>query len=149
MRLVKFTLEDAKDICNWKYDGYYSIYNEPSWDEMINSKRKICLEEVRDKEYVKVIDENNNYIGYGRIRKVFDSYLVGFAMKPEYTGKGLGFEFVNTIINDLHGRLLLEVRESNKRAINCYKKVGFNTIDKKYVENDINEYVLIMVLDKN
>ena len=149
MRLEKFTLKDAKDICNWKYEEEYSIYNEPTWKEMLATGKKITLEEVRNKEYVKVVDENNNYIGYGRIRTVIDDYLVGFGMKPEYTGKGLGKEFVETVIKDLHGRLVLEVRESNKRAINCYKSVGFRICDRKYLEDDIkSEYVLIMVLDK-
>ena len=145
MKLGKFTLKDAKDICNWKYDGFYSIYNEPSWEEMVNTGRKLCFKKVRDSEYVKVLDDNNNYIGYGRIREVLGSYLIGVAMKPEYTGKWLGFEFVSTIIKNLHGRLVIEVREENKRAINCYKKVGFKVIDRKYYEDN---YYLIMVLNK-
>ncbi len=145
MRLDKFTLEDAKDICNWKYDGFYSIYNEPSWEEMVNTGRKLCLKEVRDNEYVKVLDDNNNYIGYGRIREILGCYLIGVAMKPEYTGKGLGSEFVNTIIKDLHGRLVIEVREENKRAIKCYEKVGFKVINRKFFEDD---YYLTMILDK-
>ena len=145
MRLEKFTLEDAKDMCTWKYDGYYSVYNEPSWEKMIKSGRQVCNEEIRDREYVKVLDDNNNYIGYGRIRDILGTYLVGFAMKPEYTGKGLGKEFVNTVIKDLHGKLILEVRIDNKRAIKCYKKVGFKVTDRKYFEDN---YYLIMVLNK-
>lgn len=47
---VKFTEELAKEITTWKYEGDYSIYNLPSWDEIIKKhyvkkrKEKISLD---------------------------------------------------------------------------------------------------------
>lgn len=35
---VKFTEELAKEITTWKYKGDYSIYNLPSWDEIIKKQ---------------------------------------------------------------------------------------------------------------
>lgn len=35
---VKFTEELAKEITTWKYEGDYSIYNLPSWDEVIKKQ---------------------------------------------------------------------------------------------------------------
>ena len=149
MKTKELSLKDAKELVTWQYEEEYSIYNEPSWEEMVKQKRHITIPSIRKEQYVKVIDDNNNFIGYGRIREIFDNYLVGFGMNPIYCGKGLGKEFINTIIKDLKGTIILEVRESNKRAIKCYKSVGFKTIDKKYLEDSIkSEYVCIMELKK-
>lgn len=35
---VKFTEEHAIEVINWKYEGKYSIYNLPPWEEI---KRRI------------------------------------------------------------------------------------------------------------
>ncbi|MCU9811096.1 hypothetical protein [Paraclostridium sp. AKS81] len=39
---VKFTEELAKEITTWKYEGDYSIYNLPSWDEVIKKQISLC-----------------------------------------------------------------------------------------------------------
>lgn len=33
LRLEEFTELHAKEICDWKYDCQYSIYNLPSWEK--------------------------------------------------------------------------------------------------------------------
>lgn len=38
LKLVEFTESYAKEICNWKYDGEYSIYNYPEWNLALNSQ---------------------------------------------------------------------------------------------------------------
>lgn len=31
--------DDKKEICSWKYEGDYEIYNLPSYEEMKNKKK--------------------------------------------------------------------------------------------------------------
>lgn len=44
---VKFTEELAKEITTWKYEGDYSIYNLPSWDEIIKKQISLDMQTVR------------------------------------------------------------------------------------------------------
>lgn len=32
--LNEFTEVHAKNVCTWKYDNEYSIYNMPSWEDV-------------------------------------------------------------------------------------------------------------------
>ena len=32
------TEDDAKEICLWKYDGEYAVYNMPKWEECLAKK---------------------------------------------------------------------------------------------------------------
>ncbi|MEY8624735.1 hypothetical protein AALJ34_14140 [Paraclostridium bifermentans] len=51
---VEFTEELAKEITTWKYEGDYSIYNLPSWDEIIKKQISLCKKEKREKRKEKI-----------------------------------------------------------------------------------------------
>jgi len=62
---------------------------------------------------------------------------IGFGLKPELTGHGLGAGFVSACIefavkrHDYRGEYVrLGVATSNKRAITVYERVGFEPFDK-------------------
>ncbi len=68
---------------------------------------------------------------------------VGFGMRPDLTGSGLGYEFISECISyavDKHeykGEYVrLGVAQFNKRAIKTYEKNGFEVFDT--VKADIN-----------
>ncbi|MEF9991448.1 MAG: hypothetical protein RSD22_09350 [Romboutsia sp.] len=44
---VKFTEEHAIEVTNWKYEGEYSIYNLPSWDEVLKNKFSFIIEDKK------------------------------------------------------------------------------------------------------
>ncbi len=46
---VKFTEEHAIEVINWKYEGKYSIYNLPPWEEI---KKKNFSLSKEDKEKI-------------------------------------------------------------------------------------------------
>lgn len=58
-----------------------------------------------------------------------DEELLTITVAPEYVGQGYGRQLLETLLNDAHARgaqrLLLEVRQSNHRAIRLYESVGF------------------------
>jgi ribosomal protein S18 acetylase RimI-like enzyme len=60
------------------------------------------------------------------------SYIYGFAMLPEYRGRGYGHQVLSLVVADLlaagHDDISLEVATSNDRALELYKATGFETV---------------------
>ncbi|NSB13446.1 GNAT family N-acetyltransferase [Clostridium beijerinckii] len=132
MRLILEELTElyAKEICNWKYDGEYSIYNYPSWTKVLDDKWAITIEEKRKKEFFAVIDEEYKLCGYIRLQEKNECILVGVGLKPYLCGQRLGdtlMEIVKQQCANLYPSKIvaLEVRSFNERAIKCYKRAGF------------------------
>ncbi len=70
-----------------------------------------------------------------------------FIANKRYRSKGIGKKAIErVIVNDLQyfgtKKILLNVREENSRAINCYKKVGFKET-RKFKKDDINVIEMI------
>ncbi|QOR34688.1 ribosomal protein S18-alanine N-acetyltransferase [Clostridium sp. 'deep sea'] len=97
-----------------------------------------------------VLLKNETIIAYGGLWQVLDeSHITTIAVDPNYQGKGYG----NTMLNILFSKavtngatsITLEVRESNEKAINLYKKNGFLVGGRriKYY-SDNNEDALVM-----
>ena len=47
LRLEILTKDHARQICCWKYEGIYSIYNFPDWSTLIKQRWGITQEEKR------------------------------------------------------------------------------------------------------
>lgn len=99
------------------------------------------------------IKVDGKYIGATWLEKEAseDFPILGiFIVDEEYRNKGIGTEAIKQIINnDLMkmntNNVLLRVRAENKRAISCYKKVGF--IEKtRYVKNSVDVLEMIYTL---
>lgn len=77
-----------------------------------------------------------------------DSAVLGIFIADElYRNKGIGKSAIEQIVkNDLHymntNKILLRVREENKRAIRCYKAVGFKE-NRRFRKNDLNVIEMI------
>lgn len=133
MELRNFTEENARELCTWKYENEYSIYNFPRWDIVKEQNWGTADEEKRKYEFAAVYD-GKQYIGFIRFVKDNDFYLVGLGLKPSYCGRGYGESLMDLIKFSAQKkkikRLRLEVRSFNKRAICCYEKAGFSIIGK-------------------
>jgi len=88
----------------------------------------------------------NNLVGYIIILDSVDIYeVVKIAISPNYRGKKLGKKLLNYILEDLDRNLMLEVRESNKVAINLYESLGFEKINiRKGYYGDTGEDGIVM-----
>lgn len=133
MELRDFTEENARELCTWKYENEYSIYNFPSWDIVKKQNWAVANEEKRKNEFCAVY-EGEQYIGFVRLIKNNDFYLISLGFEPSYCGRGYGKLLMNLIksLADKKkiNKLRLEVRSFNKRAICCYEKAGFSIIGK-------------------
>lgn len=142
LKLSGFTEKHTKEICNWKYEGEYSIYNYPNYSRAINEKWAITIKQKREKEFFSIVNECNELYGYVRFQTKEKEILVGIGLKPTLCGKGLGNVAMKLIIKECaylypFKDIILEVRKFNKRAINCYKKAGFIEVSRYNKETSI------------
>jgi len=148
LRLEDLTEICAKEICSWKYNDEYSIYNYPEWDKMLNERWSITVEEKRKNEFNAIVDDCNNLCGYIRLVDKKEHVLIGIGLKPSLCGQKLGnviMEIVKQQCKKKYAskKIILEVRSFNERAIKCYKKAGFNIVDiyKKATPMGCGEFI--------
>ena len=85
----------------------------------------------------------------------FDSgTIVQIAVHPDIQRSGVGSELINEMKKDAFAKrvrtMTLEVRASNKKAINFYKKHGFKVSHiKPGYYNDNGEDAIYMILEVN
>ncbi|WP_202710290.1 GNAT family N-acetyltransferase [Sporosalibacterium faouarense] len=137
-KIGSLTEKCAKEICSWKYDGIYSVYNLPDWEIAKTGKIGISQYKKREKEFVGVFNEHNEICGFFRMK--FDKdVIVGLGLKPSLCGKGLGYDFMKLVIKESKKRygdsnIRLVVRDFNERAIKCYRNCGFKVIGRTVKE---------------
>ena len=75
------------------------------------------------------------------------SDLLDILVHPEFRGQGIAQELMRKYLAEIKGKTqksLLEVRQSNEKAISLYNKFGYNTIStrKKYYEDGENALIM-------
>jgi RimJ/RimL family protein N-acetyltransferase len=132
----EMTMEDAIKIAQWKYGEPYSLYS------MDGSKE--AIDEFMGGTYYSVHNENNELIGYfcfgetaqvpgGRTNNLYGGERIidiGLGLRPDLTGKGAGFNFINSGIKFAANKfspaaIRLTVAAFNDRAIKVYERAGF------------------------
>lgn len=80
-----------------------------------------------------IIEENNNILGYvsysydGDILEIYN-----LCINKEYQRKGLGLKLMNHLFDTLKPKTsILEVKETNHRAISLYTKLGYKLLRKR------------------
>jgi RimJ/RimL family protein N-acetyltransferase len=130
--------EDARAVSDWKYDGVYAFYNASS------STDDSDLYGMLDGSHYSVLDGGGalaGFFAYGPSATVpgghrvhaydSDALDMGLGMRPDLTGQGLGFSFVQSGLNFAMSnfspvRFRLTVATFNERAIRVYERAGFN-----------------------
>ncbi|XMB67949.1 ribosomal protein S18-alanine N-acetyltransferase [Mycoplasmatota bacterium zrk1] len=97
-----------------------------------------------------VLEDDELIIGYIGLWCVFEKgQITNFYIMPDYRGKRLGEKFLKFALEYFMEQgtrvISLEVRESNKAAINLYHKFGFvaGGIRKNYYEDGENALLMI------
>ncbi len=152
---IPMTAEYANTIVdNWTYDGAYSIYDYANETEhmldVTGWGKGLFAVLNQDGELIgelsiEFFDENDEYIEYND----FDAETlhgkelwIGFGLKPELTGQGLGSGFVSACVEfavkqyQYEGEYVrLGVADFNKRAIIVYERAGFQVF--AHIEGEI------------
>ncbi|WP_346931251.1 GNAT family N-acetyltransferase [Clostridium sp.] len=131
----KISEEHAKEISSWEYPEEYSIYNLPSWDNMIKENYSLC-DSIKRERFIGYINKKKELVGFVNLLDEGESVFFGIGVKPSYCNKGVGKVIINMALIESEKRfpnkpILLEVRTWNKRAISCYKSQGFEIIETK------------------
>lgn len=137
------------------------LYNEEDIGAIILLEKKILNTTLGDSLYIDLENpfarhyvylENNQLLGY--ISSVFDGDMISimnFCVDNSYQNKHIGSSLLNHLLNEcikennnLTGAIL-EVRESNLRAIHVYNSFGFKNIHirKNYYSDGENALVLM------
>src|SRR5271157_1309591 len=82
---------------------------------------------------LRVAIRQNRVAGFLVARSVAeDEYeLLNLAVAPEFRRHGIARQLVNSLLADCHGSIFLEVRESNQAAINLYKSLNFQDVNRR------------------
>ncbi|MGB4589481.1 MAG: GNAT family N-acetyltransferase [Clostridiaceae bacterium] len=149
--VLKTLTEDyAKEICSWRYDEEYSIYNLSEWNVVVENGWDLALQERRESDFIAILHENH-FIAYGRLTTIHDKAFIGIGLKPSLCGKGIGGHVMKLLIKECFKRfpdcsIALEVRCFNERAIRCYEDIGFK-IKNKYTKNTLTGDVEFYLMD--
>lgn len=106
-------------------------------DEVLRRDIRDCVEDVPFVEGF-VFEEGEQLAGYSMIAKSYSTEFGGLCIwiedlyiKPEYRGSGIGTQFFACLEELYQGkavRLRLEVEQNNGRAIEVYKKCGYQEL---------------------
>lgn len=134
----------ARDVCKWRYDGLYAVYNLSDWEVIVANSWELSSADARE-DYFQAIMYMDALIGFGRIQPTPDGVVIGIGLDPEQCGKGYGRKAMSLLVAEAiqrhpNQRIMLEVRRFNKRAINCYNTIGFKTI-ASYKKETVNGFV--------
>lgn len=105
---------------------------------------------------VKIIyNDDNIFAGYITYRINDISELLQMAIIEKNRRQGYAKKLIDELISDAKtknsDKVMLEVRTNNEKAINLYKKCGFNIIDTRkdyYKEPNDNAYIMEYVMEK-
>lgn len=131
-------IEDANHLSKWLSNPalleYYEGRDQPFPIEKV--METFFLEEEGLSRYIFTFEEKP--IGYIQTYTVEDEKVKTFGMdqfigETDYWNKGIGTLLVHTIVNYLAtqksaARIIMDPQASNKRAIRCYEKCGFEKV---------------------
>ncbi|WP_411968306.1 GNAT family N-acetyltransferase [Haloferax sp. YSSS75] len=142
--LVPLTESAVEEIVEWRYDPPYHFYDvdaDPEeYAEFVDSK-------TWDDKFA-VEDDSGDVVGFFTFDSSGDAITVGLGMRPEWTGEGLGAEFVTTGLEFAAAaydcdRFELAVASFNERARSVYEAVGFETVETFEQETNGGAYEFV------
>ena len=126
------------------------FYNSPAVIQPIPESTilRTFHEIIRSNEYIEgfIIENENQDVGYGIISKSFSPEAGGpviwfeeVYVRDGYKGKGLGrefFGFIEEAYKEQVKRLRLEVEADNERAVDLYKRLGYDFLKYNQMVKD-------------
>ncbi len=130
--------EDLEDVLKIEKDSFSHPWSKQLFLEELGNSSSLCL---------KAVGQDEGVFGYIMLRKIVDEvHLLNIAVKKEARNKGVAKALISEAQKHFADLLciVLEVRVSNKPAIELYKKLGFEQlyVRKRYYPD--GEDALIM-----
>lgn len=127
-RFVPMTDKQAHAVSTWKYDGVYAFYD---WTAEPADLAELLDPDKRVKDHVHaVLDDEDCLVGFYEFVSDGSTVEIGFGLRPDLTGRGLGLRFVESGLqfareNYTPSTFRLMVAAFNERAIIVYERAGF------------------------
>ncbi|MBD2871636.1 GNAT family N-acetyltransferase [Paenibacillus arenilitoris] len=134
MTIRPLEIGHARDICGWTYEAPFDVFNWPSWEHMQKDGIEFGDPVLREEQYAAVLGDSRELIGYAQFFPIAGVTRLGFGLRPDLCGGGLGPAFVRVIALEASERtpgneIDLEVLAWNTRAIRAYERAGFRIAD--------------------
>ena len=130
------------------------LYSSYEKTDIKKYQSRIYPDENADANLWYYIKYDDLYIGSVWVEKAKenDFAVLGiFIADDSYRNKGIGLEAIKMILrlaNTLDvERVLLRVREDNKRALKCYQKAGFIEVDRYVKDNGVRAVEMMYRLE--
>lgn len=122
------TEQEAQTVCGWHYEGDYSCYDLPPYEEMKAKNMSFCNPDRAGN--FRTYYDGELLVGFTNLAEEEREVFLGIGVHPDLCGKGYGTAIIKEACRISAERypqktVYLEVRTWNKRAIRCYEKAGF------------------------
>jgi len=150
LQLYPLTVQDAAFI--------FELVNTPEWIKFIGQRNVNSLEDA-NKYIQKILDSANISYKVIRLKEIctpvgiitlikrdyLDAYDIGFAMLPQYAGKGYAYEAAKMVLDTelasgSHDKITAITVSTNERSIKLLEKLGLRF--EKQIE-DAGEELLV------
>ncbi|MFC4737157.1 GNAT family N-acetyltransferase [Bacillus daqingensis] len=137
--------KQAEEIAySWKYEGSYSFYDMTSDQEDLTH----FLDPAARGTHVHAVMYEAELVGFIEVTPKDRIAEVGMGLKPSWTGRGIGLQFMEKMIDFLRShyhveRITLAVAAFNKRAITVYERAGFSKtgVSQQQTNDSIYEFI--------
>lgn len=136
VKLSKIVKKDISDILKIENSCFSNTWTKEMLEMELNFNDSINL---KLRLYSKLV-------AYIFARNFIDSFhILNIAVHKDYRKKGLAKKLLEELIKKINLPILLEVRTTNKAAINLYEKFNFKKIytRKKYYDNKVDAIVML------
>ncbi len=121
-------VEATKQICSWRYEPPYDVYDYLSYEAALNEQAVITKTENAD-NYL-CFWNDVTLVAYTSIIPKGENLYIGIGVAPQFCGQGMGETLLNQTIIECKRRypdkeIWVQVRSWNERALKCYLKCGF------------------------
>lgn len=129
------TDDDKRQICSWKYDDEYEIYNLPAYEEM-KAQQVGFMNQKSEQNYL-AFSDSDTLVGFVNILEETTEVFIGIGVNPELCNQHYGREMLD-LAYDISKNcypdkpLYLEVRTWDTRAVKCYQPPGFQIDSEPY-----------------
>jgi len=130
MILLPLSVEYAQQLCTWRYEPPYDLYNWPAWEDMQKDEIEFGDPVLRHNQYAAIVNKQAVLIGFAQFFPIVGVTRIGLGLLPELCGNGNGAVFAAFLAQEAGRRtpdneIDLEVLTWNKRAIRAYEHAGF------------------------
>jgi len=136
MRVVPMTEAHGSELCEWRYEPPFDVFNWPSWEEMTSRAIEFGDPALRERQFASVVNGAGALLGFAQFFPLLGLTRLGVGMRPDLCGRGAGSAFIRVVAEEARRRMPddeidLEVLTWNERAVRAYRKAGFE-IDDTY-----------------